>query len=204
MTFCFSSAPLGNAMRAARHAALLAAVLLLPGCGPGTGGTGSGTGGGENVSPLEYFGALPSNVCFTGPVSALSCPPIGNPGAVGVNDPAVPSPGSGGLLMSDMSGTHDDVAIIAGNTVELKDRCRDLRFEGQWGIVGDKDARYFGRYRLGPNGQSLMASLTVQAAGEDNRSLSAVLHDEYGRLLLGPLLLRRVIVPGYNLSACPG
>jgi hypothetical protein len=199
MSLCFSPS-LNKTVRAARWAALVAAMLFLPGCGPGTGGTGNG----ENTAPLDYFGAAPANVCTTGPVSALACPPGGNTGAVGANEPPSASSGSDGVLFADVTGTNDVAVGITGNRVALTARCLDLHFEGDWGLAGGSDGRYFGRYRFGPDGQSVLASLTVQAAGSDNKSLSALLRDHEGRVVLGPLLLRRVLVPVSNPAACPG
>jgi hypothetical protein len=95
-------------------------------------------------------------------------------------------------------------AAVTGNRVALAARCLGLRFEGDWGVVGGNEARYFGRYSFGPDGQSVLASLTVQAAGSDGRSLSALLRDAEGRVVLGPVLLRRVLFPVSNPAACPG
>lgn len=200
MISCFFSPPLNQAMRAARWAEFFAAMLFLAACGPGTGGTGNG----ENTAPLEFFGATPANVCITGPASALACPPIGNPGAVGANESVTASHGSGGAFFTDISGANDVVVGVSINSVWLTAGCPDLHFEGDWGVASGDDARYFGRYRFGPDGQSVLASLTVQAIGSDKWSLSAVLRDHEGRVVLGPLLLRRVIVPVSNPLACPG
>lgn len=201
MSLCFSPS-LNKTVRATRWAALVAATLFLSGCGPGTGGTGNGEN--TNTAPLDYFGAVPANVCLTGPVSALACTPAGNTGAVGaVAPPSIPS-GSDGILFADVTGTNDVAAAVTSNRVALTARCLGLRFEGDWGVAGGDDARYFGRYSFGPDGQSVLASLTVQAAGSDGKSLSALLRDAEGRVVLGPVLLRRVLFPVSNPAACPG
>lgn len=189
--------------RPARRAALWAALaaLVLSGCGPGTGGTGNGETG--SASALEYFGASPANVCLSGPASALACPPPGNTGSVGAEQPSVPF-GTDGVLFADTPSSDNTVLSLGGNRATLTSRCQSLAFEGDWGAVGGNNPRYFGHYTVGRNGQQTLSTLTIQASGADGKGLTATLHDREGRVVLGPVLLRRVVIPVPGVTACPG
>ncbi len=193
--------------RTARRGALSVALaaFVLSGCGPGTGGTGTGdTGNGvSSVSALEYFGASPANVCLSGPASALACPPPGNTGSVGAEQPSVPF-GTDGVLFADTPSSDNTVLSLGGNRATLTSRCQSLSFEGDWGAIGGNNPRYFGHYTVGRDGRQTLSTLTIQASGADGKSLTATLHDREGRVVLGPVLLRRVVIPVPGATACPG
>jgi hypothetical protein len=92
---------------------------------------------------------------------------------------------------------------VAANSVELNERCRKLRFTGDWGITASNDARFFGSYIVGTQGEAF-ASLQVQAAPSGTASdLVVVMRDVDGRVLLGPVTLQRVAMPVTPTLACP-
>ncbi len=195
-----SSLARGPAARALRWAALAtAAALALSACGPGTGGTGDGV----SASALDAFGASPANVCTSGPSSALACPPAGNTGTGGAAGLPTPSPGTDGVLFADTASGNDVVLSLSGSHAVLTARCLDLSFEGDWGLVAGDNPRYFGRHSVGNGGKDTLSALTVQASGGDNKGLTATLRDRQGVVVLGPVPLRRVVIPAPGSQDCP-
>jgi len=180
--------------------ALALSFAVMAGCGPGTGGTGTGGGGGgggSSPSPLDYFGATPANICTTGPALALACPVPNNPGAVGAVNPPSVANGTDGVFFSTTDGADINL-VLTGNRAILTDRCLSLTFEGDWATVANLDARFFGQYTTANNATAVLSTLTVQAAGVDNKSLSIVLRDANARTVIGPVLLVRVFAPTRN------
>jgi hypothetical protein len=177
-------------------AALLAALLALPGCGPSSGGTGTG----ETGSALVLFGATAVNVCTASFAKSLGCPPTGS-GAVPT------SPDAQGSTMVNFSDTAQGGNIsvaIQAQTIELSARCRGLHFLGDWGITASNDARFFGNYRIDNAGGSVPASLSVQSsAGGGNNELQVTIRDADGRVVLGPVTVQRVPAPAAPTLACP-
>ncbi len=186
-----------TAAAAAWRCALLVCLAVMAGCGPGTGGTGTGS----TSSPLDFFGATPANICTTGPTLVLACPPPSNPGTVGAINPPSVANGTDGVLFSTTEGADINL-VLSGNRAILNDRCLSLTFEGDWGTVGGNDARFFGQYTVGSNAATTLSSLTAQTAGTDNKSLSVLLRDANGRVVIGPVTLRRVFAPTSNPAAC--
>ena len=193
--------PVQHLLRRAGAAVLQCAFVLslaiIAACGPGTGGTGTGS----TSSPLDYFGATPANVCTSGPTSALSCPTPANTGSVGAINPPSVANGTYGVFFSTTEGADINL-VLSGNRATLTDRCLSLTFDGDWGTVGNNDARYFGQYTIAGTSTAVLSSLTAQAVGPDNKSLSVVLRDANGRVVIGPVTLRRVLVSTSNLAAC--
>lgn len=150
---------------------------------------------------MDSFGATPANICTTGPTSALACPQPSNTGAVGAVNPPSVANGTDGVFFSTTEGADINLTLT-GNRAILNDRCLSLNFEGDWGVVGTNDARFFGQYTLGNNTPPVLSTLTAQAVGTDNKNLSVTLRDATGRVLLGPITLRRVLAPTSNLAAC--
>lgn len=168
-------------------AALAAAITLgLAACGPGSGGSGDGE------SALARFGATGAPLCSSDIGNALDCPVLGS------GNPS----GTTMVFYSDI-GSGNNVAVrVDGNALQLSARCLGLQFDGHWGIAAHNDARFFGTY-TGPSApQPALASLTV-GAGANNQELFVLLRDFEGRVLLGPVLVRRVSAPVANPSACP-
>jgi hypothetical protein len=172
-------------------------LAIIAGCGPGTGGTGTG----QTTTPLDYFGATPANICTSGPASALACPTPGNTGAVGAGDPIAVANGTDGVFFSTTEGADINL-LLSGNRATLTDRCLSLTFSGDWATVGSNDARFFGEYTTAGTSVAALSSLTAQAVGTDNKRLSVLLRDANGRVVLGPVTLRRVLVPTSNPAAC--
>jgi hypothetical protein len=183
--------------RMSRWCALVVGLAIIAACGPGTGGTGTG----QTSSPQESFDATPANICTTGPSSALACPVPSNPGTVGAVNPPSVANGTDGVFFSTTDGADINLGL-SGNRAILSDRCSGLMFEGDWGTVGGGDPRFYGQYTTGSNAATTLSSLTAQAAGVEGRSLSVTLRDADGRVVIGPVTLRRTLVPTFNLDAC--
>jgi hypothetical protein len=106
-----------------------------------------------------------------------------------------------GVLFSTTDGADINL-VLSGNRATLNDRCLGLTFEGDWATAGGNDSRFFGQYTAGANGAATLSSLTAQTIGADNKSLSVTLRDANGRVVIGPVTLRRSIVPTSNPAAC--
>ncbi|MFM8899189.1 MAG: hypothetical protein ACKOF9_04465 [Burkholderiales bacterium] len=189
--FCFATS------NAKWWCSLILSLFVIVGCGPGTGGTGTG----QTSSAMDFFGAAPANICTTGPASALACPQPTNPGTVGAVIPPSAANGTDGVFFSTTEGADINLGLT-GNRANLNDRCLSLNFEGEWGVVGTSEPRFFGQYATGSNTPPTLSTLTVQATGPDNKSLSLTLRDTNNRVVLGPVTLRRVLVPTNNPAAC--
>jgi hypothetical protein len=193
--------PLQLLTRSVLRLALAAGFSIMAACGPGTGGTGTGTAGGQTLSALDSFGASGANICTTGPSSVLACPPPSNPSPVGAINPPSVANGTDGVLFSTTDGADINLTI-SGNQAILNDRCLSLAFEGDWGTVGGNDARFFGQYTTAGNAAVTLSSLTAEAAGADGKGLRVLLRDANGRVVIGPVTLRRTLVPTFNPAAC--
>lgn len=157
----------------AAGAALLAGLLAA--CGPGVGGTGTGNGAAPpGVAGLDYFGAQTANACLTAFGPLIGC-------TTTTGDPAQPLPTS---LAGECAA-----ATFEGNDVVLDVVCLGWTFSGRWGLSADGKLRYFGL--VGPDlllPPTDPAALEVQVQGS---SLVLWLHAADGRLLAGPLVVRR-------------
>ncbi|XVJ68932.1 MAG: hypothetical protein HEQ39_04195 [Rhizobacter sp.] len=186
-----------RARTAALWCAFVCGLAVIAGCGPGTGGTGTG----QSSSALDYFGATPANVCTSGPTSALACTEPSNPGAVGAV--IQPSPGNASerpLIFANGSGNIN--LFLEDNRATLIERCSNLKFDGNWGVTGNKDARFFGEYTTANDGTSVLATVTALATGADGKSLEVTLRDASGKATIGPVKLDRVFGPTSNPAAC--
>lgn len=172
----------------------LAMTAWLVACGPGSGGTGTG----ETGAAFVVFGASTASVCTSGFAGALACGPvIGSP----ANNPASEVPTM--VNFSNVAQGGSLSVAIQANSVELEDRCRKLRFTGDWGITAANDARFFGSYSL--DGMApVIAALSVQPAPSGNPGeLTVTLRDAAGRVVLGPVSLQQVGVPAGTVLVCP-
>ena len=178
------------------HRSFVTAALIawLAGCGPGTGGTGTG----EDSPYLAAFGAHSASVCVTPLAATLACPPD-----AGNATTAADNPGSAMVYFTDIAPGGQIAVVIQAHSIELSERCRRLRFTGDWGITASNDARFFGSYTLDNMG-AVAASLSVQlGSGDKAGELQALLRDADGRIVLGPVTLRRVAAPVVDTAVCP-
>ena len=185
-------------MKFPKHSFVSAAWVLLfagfSGCGPSSGGTGTGDG----APHLAAFGANSANVCAPPLVAALACP-------VGTGNITTPAdnPGSAMVYFTDIAPGGQIAVVIQAHSIELSERCRRLRFTGDWGITASNDARFFGSYTLDNMG-AVAASLSVQSgSGDKAGELQVLLRDAGGRIVLGPVTLRRVAAPVVDTAVCP-
>lgn len=186
-----------QAVAAACKCALLVGLAAVVGCGPGTGGTGSGS----TSSPLDLFGAMPANICASGPSSALACPTPTNPGAVDLEPSPASVNGTDGVLFSTTEGADIEL-VLTQNRATLNDRCLNLVFEGDWGTIAGTNARFFGQHTIGSNPTPILSSLTVQEVDAEIKGLNIILRDANGRVVIGPVTLGRALAPTSNPAAC--
>ena len=168
--------------------AATAALLSLAACGPGVGGT--GTGG----AALTAFGATAASVCGSAFALELGCAQAPAPAPSG----AIGSPmGTLPLQFVDASGrvTLD----LDGNAATLLSSCLKLRFDGDFGHAASGEA-FFGTVRFeASNGDALASLVAAPAAGG---GLTVELRDVGGKTLLGPVVLRRAVIPVSAPSGC--
>jgi len=160
--------------------ASIAAMLFFAGCGPGVGGT--GTGG----AALTAFGATAASVCSGALATELTCAQAPAASA------AVGAAGSLPVQFVDAAGqvTLD----IDGNLATLRALCLRLRFGGEFGRSAGNAEAFFGSYEVDASGIDVLAALSaVPVAG--GGALTITLRDVDGQALIGPLLLRRALVP---------
>ena len=172
---------------------LLACWLVsLQACGPGVGGTGTG----QSAAELAVFGASAASVCGAALAGSLSC---------GTDVPIVGATvGTKPLQYIDATAGANTLVDFQDNSVHLVANCQRLDFIGDWGVTAAQDQRYFGSVLTFGQLARAPATLLVQA---DPASLTgdliAVLRDAQGKLLLGPLVLKRAPVPLPVAPACP-
>lgn len=171
-------------------AALLAAALLAAGCGPSSGGTGTG-------ASFVTFGANAANVCLSNFAGALDC---GSSGSI-ITAPGDIGQGTQVSRFADLATGGNVAVTFQANQIELKARCQRVTFNGQWGIAGASDARFFGSYMLDSGGAEVLASISVQSL--PGGALQVVMREADGRLVLGPVVLQKVPAPVAQPAACP-
>jgi hypothetical protein len=168
--------------------AAIAASLSLAGCGPGVGGT--GTGG----AALTAFGATAASVCGSAFALELGCAQAPAPapsGAIGSSMGTLP------VQFVDASGriTLD----LDGNAATLLSSCLKLRFDGDFSHAASGDA-FFGTVHVdASNGDALASLIAAPASGG---GLTVELRDVDGKMLLGPVVLQRAVVPVPAPSGC--
>jgi hypothetical protein len=168
--------------------ALVAATLSLTGCGPGVGGTGTGSGA------LTAFGATAASVCSSAFALELGCPMAPAP---------APSSGVGssmGTLPVQFVDASGRVTLdLDGNAAKLVSSCLHLRFDGEFGRAANGDG-FFGTVHVDTGGADTLAALT--AAPAPAGSLTIELRDADGNILLGPVVVRRAIIPVSGPGGC--
>ena len=171
---------------------MLTLTTALPGCGPGVGGTGTG----ESAAELVLFGASVASVCNAPLAGSLSC----DTSATAIE----PLAGTQPVRYLDAAQGANTLVDFKDNSVHLVATCQRLDFIGDWGVTSAQDQRYFGSVLVVGQITRMPATLLVQA---DPASLSgdliAVLRDAQGKLLLGPLVLKRAPLPLPVAPACP-
>lgn len=169
-------------------------LALLAGCGPTTGGTGTG----EGAFPLASFGASASSTCSAPFAGTLAC------GATSLT-PATPGQlaGTAPVVFVGDSAAGPYVLTMQENRALLQSRCSAARFEGDFGVLPGGEARFFGGWVSAAQAAPWRAQLWLQSVpGRDEALLLQVL-DVEGRVLLGPLSLRRAAAVPTEPPACP-
>ena len=161
-------------------AALLAATLCLPGCGPGAGGTGTG-----NELSLAAFGASAAPACSARFASQLSCSTSGTGGTLDPQTSGSPL-GTATIRYVDVASAPRMVVQFDGNAMSLDARCLGFSFAGEWGATPQGEQRYYGSYLPDGTAQRMAASIEVQAVGA---TLQITLRDLAGQVLHGPISL---------------
>lgn len=174
-------------------AALLAAAALA-GCGPGSGGTGTGM-----TTGLAAAGATAANVCNSGFANLLAC----GANATVVALPGDIGPGTDMTRYADIASGGNVAVSFQANSVQLQSRCQRISFNGDWGITGGSDARFFGGYVIETVGVEVRSSVSVQSLPGRNDTLQIVLREADGRVVLGPLVVQKVAAPVAQPAACP-
>ena len=157
--------------------ASIAAMLFFAGCGPGVGGT--GTGG----AALTAFGATAASVCSGALATELTC----------AQAPTA-ADAAGSLPVQFVDAAGQVTLDIDGNLATLRALCLRLRFGGEFGRSAGNAEAFFGSYEVDASGIDVLAALSaVPVAG--GGALTITLRDVDGQALIGPLLLRRALVP---------
>ena len=166
-------------------------LALLAGCGPTTGGTGTG----ESVITLASFGASATSTCSAPYAGALAC------GATSLT-PASPAqlPGTAPVVFVGDAASGPYVLTMQDNHAVLQSRCSAARFEGDFGVLPGGELRFFGGWTGAGAGATQRAQLWLQA--ERDGSLLLQVLDADGRVLLGPLPLRRAAAVPTDAPAC--
>lgn len=169
-------------------------LALLAGCGPTTGGTGTG----EGAITLASFGASATSTCSAPFAGVLDC------GATSLT-PASPAllPGTAPVVFVGDAASGPYVLTVQDNHAVLQSRCSAARFEGDFGVLPGGEARFFGSWVGAGQAAPWRAQLWLQSVpGRDAGLLLQVL-DAEGRVLLGPLPLRRAAALPTDVPACP-
>lgn len=173
-----------------RLLAALCLPMLLLGCGP----TGGGTGG----SSLVSFGATAASTCSSPFATTLAC-------AATSLTPAAPAllPGTAPVVFVGDAASGPWVLTIDDNHAVLQSRCSAARFDGDFGVLPGGEARFFGSWVGAEQAAPWRAQLWLQSVpGRDEGLLLQVL-DAEGRVLLGPLSLRRAAAVPTDPPRCP-
>ena len=181
-----------NLVQRFRSAGLgLALLWLLAGCGP----TGGGTGTGESVFTPADFGARAASACSAPFAAALACEVVSTASA-----DVAQLPGTSVVVFSGSTAGGAVTLTLVGNQATLQSRCQGPGFDGSWGVRPDGQGRYFGSYSGRDGGTVQAAQLWLQGVPGSPDALLAQVQDADGRVLWGPLLLRRGAVDG---QTCP-
>lgn len=173
---------------------LLAWLTLLAGCGPTTGGTGTG----EGVITLSSFGAGASSTCSAPFAGALAC------GTTSLT-PASPAQlaGTAPVVFVGDAASGPYVLTLQDNHALLQSRCSAARFEGDFGVLPGGEARFFGSWVGAEQAAPWRAQLWLQSVPGRDDALLLQLLDADGRVLLGPLSMRRAAALPTEAPSCP-
>lgn len=169
-------------------------LALLAGCGPTTGGTGTG----ESAITLANFNASASSTCSAPFAGALAC-------GTTSPTPAAPAqlPGTAPVVFVGDAASGAHVLTVQDNHAVLLSRCSGARFEGDFGLLPGGEARFVGGWTGAGQAATWRALLWLQSVpGRDDTLLAQVL-DADGRVLLGPLPLRRAAALPTDAPLCP-
>lgn len=157
-------------------------LVLASGCGPGTGGTG---GGGDSADYLWLAGAKATSVCSAEIQALLLCP----------TEPTAAEDRRGTRPIQYASRLPDADLLVSFDTnkVVLQRGCPKLDYNGEWGALPNGDSMFFGSYTTSGQVEHVAANLSIKAgAGAAADQLVMELRATDGRLLLGPVMLKRV------------
>ena len=176
-----------------RNTFALALTAWLAACGPGSGGTGTG----ETGAAFVVFNATSASLCDTKLPDALPC--VGGVLSI-TSTPDVLA--SSVAHFSNVAQGGNLTLTIQGDSVELVDPCRKLRFTGDWGITADGDARFFGSYTQDSMAPVISSVAVLPTSSANANELSVVVRDATGRVVLGPVSLQQVAAPFGATPAC--
>lgn len=157
-------------------------LVLASGCGPGSGGT----GGGGDSDYLWLAGAKATSVCSADFRALLVCPT--EPTATEDRQGTKPIQYASNLPDADMLVSFDT------STVVLQRGCPKLDYSGEYGVLPNGDSMFFGSYTTSGQVEHAAANLHFKA-GASAGELVMELRATDGRLLLGPVTLKRVEAP---------
>lgn len=159
-------------------------LVLASGCGPGSGGT----GGGGDSDYLWLAGAKSASVC-TAPFQGLLVCPAG---------PTAAEDKQGTKPIQYASATPDADMLVSfdASKVILKRGCPKLDYSGDYGVLPNGESMFFGSYTTAGQVQQTAANLSFKAGtGANADQLVMELRATDGRLLLGPVMIKRVDAP---------
>lgn len=178
----------------ARPSLAAALLALLCACGP----TGGGTGTGDAPATLADFGARPASSCSAPFAAALSCASVSATPA----DAALLE-GTRPVLFVGSAASGPYALTLQGHRADLQSRCLATRFEGEWGLLPNGDARYFGNFTGADRAAAQPALAWVQSLAGTTDGLQLLVLAADGRVLFGPLSLRRVAAAPSDPPLCP-
>lgn len=170
------------------------ALLLLAACGP----TGGGTGTGESAFTPADFGARPASACSAPFAGTLACNAISGSTA----DVAL-LPGTDPVVFVGTVTSGPLTLTLTGNQATLQSRCAGPHFDGSWGVLADGQGRYFGSFSGLAGAPEQKALLWLQTQPDSGGGLVLQVQAPDGRVLLGPVPLRRAAGPAVDMSTCP-
>lgn len=164
----------------------LALLLALAACGPGTGGTGTGPGSFSSVSSG---------------VSGVSGGQGPGSGIEGGGIPPLAPTGGCGAACERLDLTLEEARV------ELVTGCGSFVFAGSWQVDENSRVALPGVLENPSTGSSVAVTLRLQFSGpaETSASVTVIVTDAAGTVLVGPQLLGRVdsIAPRLPTSGCP-
>ena len=163
----------------------LSVACALAACGPGVEGTGT-----DSVAQaFQAYGAVPNTVCSAPLASSLDCPSSQSTTA-----------GTAAVVYLEAAPTRRISVTYQGQAATVENRCGGFTFSGEWGTTMAVGGRFYGIVsQAGVQGPQA-ASMTVTQDNEGSQVVTVLDFSE--RVLLGPLVLQRVLMP-LPAASCP-